>query len=106
MNTSADIKLHWLVKLQLGSPSPRGQRFALPARFDHQGEDWTSNAWSVVIEVDGMPDASGYQSGKAHFLAENPPHDWLTTGRRFTLCEGTLSIAEAEVLTPPTDSRG
>jgi hypothetical protein len=96
MTYSAKIRLHWLVS---GPPngSSRGPRFSLPARFDHQGEDWTNDAWSLVVNVDGAPDSQGYQIGTAKFLAPNAPQDWLSSGKQFTLFEGRLPVAKGEV---------
>lgn len=96
MMHTAKVRLHWLTS-GLSNHSPRGQRFSLPARFDHQGEDWTHDAWSLVVEVEGVPDAEGYQVGAARFLVPDAPDDWLSEGKRFTLFEGRLALAEGEV---------
>lgn len=97
MTHSAKVRLHWLVS---GSSnySPRGQRFSLPARFDHQGDDWTLDAWSLVIEVEGAPDHKGYQTAIARFLMPDAPNDWLLEGKRFTLFEGRIALVEGEVM--------
>jgi hypothetical protein len=93
---TAKVFLHWLVSSP-SNHSPRGQRFSLPARFDHQGDDWTNDAWSLVVDVEGVPDALGNQIGTARFLVSSAPHDWLSEGKRFTLFEGRLPIAEGEI---------
>jgi hypothetical protein len=77
--------------------SPRGIRFVRPVRFDHQGEDWTNNAWSLVISTEGLPNDQGCQFGSAMFLVPDAPHEWLSAGKRFTLYEGYLPIAEGIV---------
>jgi hypothetical protein len=41
----------------------------MPARFDHQGDDWTHDAWSLVFDLEGIP-ARGYQTGTARFLGK------------------------------------
>ena len=99
MTRTAEIKLRWLVGNGLRNYSPRGQRFALPARVDHQKEDWRNDACSVVVEMDGPPDAQGHQIGRAAFLVSGAPHDWLAPGKRFTLFEGDLAVAAAEIQT-------
>lgn len=81
----------------LANHSPRGQRFFLPARFDHQKQDWRNDAWSLIVEVDGLPDVRGYQSGRARFLVRYASQDWLAAGNRFTLFEGDLAVAAAEI---------
>jgi hypothetical protein len=96
MTRTAEVLLHWLVSGP-SNHSPRGQRFSLPARFDHQGEDWTKDAWSLVVDVEGVPDAEGHQAGTVRFLVPGAPHDWLSEGRRFTLFEGRVALAEGEI---------
>lgn len=49
------------------------------------------------MDVEGTPDAYGYQVGTASFLMPQAPHDWLSAGKRFTLFEGGLAIAEGEI---------
>jgi hypothetical protein len=96
MTHTAKIRLHWLVS-RPSKHSPRGQRFSLPARFDHQGEEWTNDAWSLVVEVEGVPDAEGNQVGTAWFLVPDAPQDWLSEAKRFTLFAGHLPVAEGEI---------
>jgi hypothetical protein len=96
MTQTAKVLLHWLVSGP-SNHSPRGQRFSLPARFDHQGEDWLDDAWSLVVEVEGVPDAEGCQIATVRFLVPDAPHDWLSEGKRFTLFEGRLALAEGQI---------
>jgi hypothetical protein len=96
MTHSATVRLRWLVTATSGE-LPRGRRFSTPARFEHQGDDWIRDAWSLVIETQGLPDAQGQQFATANFLVPNAPHDWLTPGKRFTLFEGKLALAEGVV---------
>jgi hypothetical protein len=97
MMRSAEVRLLWLVG-GLSNHSPRGQRICLPARFDHQSmQDWLDDAWSLVVEVEGIPDALGNQIGNARFLVPNAPHDWLSVGKKFTLFEGNLAVATGEI---------
>ena len=96
MNRTVKILLRWLVSAPPGQ-SPRGRRFSRPARFENQGDDWTQNAWSLVINSEGVPDAKGEQSATAKFLVADAPHDWLSAGKRFTLYEGKLALAEGVV---------
>lgn len=77
--------------------SPRGQRFVVPAKFDHQGDDWTSNAWSLVVESDKAVSADGSQVVNVGFLMPEGPQQWLSSGRRFSLFEGRLLLAEGVV---------
>lgn len=77
--------------------SPKSQRFVLPARFDHQRDDWKKDAWSLAIEVEGTPDESGKQNGITRFLVPNASQHWLSEGQRFTLFEGALSVGVGTV---------
>lgn len=97
MTRTAKTLIHWLVRDHATNGSPRGTRFSLPARFDHQVEDWKSNAWSLIVDVKGRVNAEGYQMASVRFLVPEAPHDWLSEGRRFTLFEGSLAVAEGEV---------
>jgi hypothetical protein len=87
MSRSARVLLHWLVDATAGKEPPRRSGFSRPARFDHQGEDWNNNAWSLVIKTEGKPDTDGGQFAIVQFLMREAPHDWLAVGRRFTLFE-------------------
>jgi hypothetical protein len=93
----ARIILHWLQQ-GAANHSPRGQHFTLPARFEHQGDDWIEDAWSLVVEVDGVPESNGQQYGIARFLMPTAPQDWLTAGKEFTIFEGELALARGSVV--------
>lgn len=95
MKQTVRIQLRWLVTVPRGQ-SPRGSSFSRPARFENQGNDWTHNAWSLDIKVEGVPDANGQQSATAKFVATDAPHDWLSVGKRFTLYED-IALAEGVV---------
>lgn len=99
MTRTVKIRLRWLPE---GSSSPllAGQSLARPARFDHQSDvEWLRNAWTLVVEVAGAPDAQGYQTGSAKFLVPNAPNDWLSEGSKFTLHDGKQAFAAGEVET-------
>ena len=98
MTQQAKARLKWLVPVPPGGSAPRGRRFSVPARFPHQGDDWTTNAWSLVVESDSRSDERGVQEVQVHFLMPNAPADWLARGRKFTLHEGQTPIAEGEIL--------
>jgi hypothetical protein len=92
MTHTAKVRIHWLA-----APPVQAQRIVRPARFDHQGEDWKKDAWSLVVDTENAPDTQGYQVGTAKFLSPEAPHDWLTEGKRFTLF-AEKAIAEGEVI--------
>ena len=95
MTRSAKVSLHWLYRPS--DDSPLGQHFSRPARFGRQGDGWTSDAWSLVVEVTGRPDDRGYQDGTVRFLMPEGPQAWLSVGEKFTLFDGRLAVAEGEV---------
>lgn len=74
--------MRWLVP---DDELPRGKQFSVPARFDHQGDNWTSDAWSIVIVTEARPDAERRQAATAWFLADEAPKAWLAPGKIFTL---------------------
>jgi hypothetical protein len=96
MTRTVKIQLCWSADARSNHPK-RAQRFSLPARFDHQDDDWTSDAWSLVIELTGLPDAQGYQTADAKFLVPNAPHSWLSEGKKFVLFDGNRELAAGEV---------
>jgi hypothetical protein len=98
MTQRIKARLNWMVPTAPDGSAPRGRRFSVPAKFDHQGDDWASNAWSLVIESDVKPDARGRQEVQVHFLMPDAPVDWLAHGRKFTLQEGRTPLAEGEIL--------
>lgn len=90
------VRLRWLAGAAGASHVVRG-RFSTPARFKHQDEAWTSNAWSVVVEPVGPESESREQDALAWFLVPNEPQQWLAPGARFELHAGR-AIAEGQVL--------
>jgi hypothetical protein len=96
-HTHAAVRLKWLKFAPDGS-APRPSRFAVPAKFDHQGDDWRSDSWSLVVEHDRTGDARVPQNVDVHFLADSAPVDWLVPGRKFVLFDGAEPLAECVVL--------
>lgn len=90
-------RLTWRIRRMEGVPYPRGERFATPARFERQGDDWTANAWSLVVQASEpvLPDAT--QPVRVRFLMDDAPQEWLSSGSRFELYEGRLLLAEGLV---------
>lgn len=79
-------------------------RLVRPARFSHQNlDEWMKDAWSMVLEPIGKFEGQP-QLARAHFLMPNAPEEWLHTGNRFTMYEGAVPLAAAEVLEVITPS--
>jgi len=100
---SAKVLLHWLNRPSDGSPLE--EHFSRPARFDHQGDDWTDDAWSLVVDVKGRPNTQGEQDGTARFLMPTAPQEWLSVGKKFTLFEGRTPVAKGEVKRVSPDAK-
>lgn len=83
-HTHVAARLKWL-KFTPDGLAPRPSRFAVPAKFDHQGDDWRSDSWSLVVEHDRTGDAGIPQKVDIHFLADSAP----VTG----WCEGASSCS-------------
>ena len=97
MKREVKVRLTWrgIRPARLGYP--RGKEFAMPARFEHQGDDWTKNAWSVVVLASTPVAPDSTQDVRVRFLMDNAPHEWLLSGRRFELHEGPLVVAEGTI---------
>lgn len=93
----ATAQLTWL-KFSPDGSAARPGRFAVPAKFDLQGDDWRNNSWSLVVQPLGELKARTRQEVEVHFLVEEAPVDWLTRGRKFILYDGSEPMAEGEIL--------
>jgi len=93
----ATARLSWLKFAPDGS-APRPKRFTVPAKFDHQGDDWRNDSWSLVVEHIRELNAREVQEVQVYFLMNDAPADWLTSGKRFILYDGREPLAEGVVL--------
>lgn len=89
--------LTWRINRPEGAPYPRGERFATPARFEQQGDDWAAEAWSLVVEAVGPVLTDSTQPVRVRFLIDDAPQEWLSSGSKFELYEGRLLLAEGVV---------
>lgn len=97
MQRDINARLMWKIPVPAGCDYPRGTTFSSPARFDHQGDAWSNDAWSVVVTASSAVTAAGTQDVRVRFLMENGPDAWLTPGRQFSLFEGRLLLAEGVI---------
>ncbi len=80
---------------------PPGPRYSTVAKFDTQTEkEWLKNAWSLVLNLEGTPDATLTQTAWVRFLADETtaPVEWLQPHRAFALFEGRKKVADGMVL--------
>ena len=98
MTQRVKARLNWMIPAGPNGSAPRGPKFSMPAKFDHQGDDWGADAWSLVVESSTTLGPRGAQEVQVHFLAPDAPSAWLVRGRKFTLQEGRNCLAEGEIL--------
>ena len=91
MSRKVQARLHWLIKMP-----EKPLEISRPARFDHQDENWTQNAWSLVVTTEKSCEES-YQTAVVRFLVPDAPHEWLSVGKRFTLFDGRSPLADGVV---------
>ena len=96
MTRRAKVRLRWLRSPAVAA-SLRTDRLCRPARFDHQGADWTAGAWSLVLSEGETLDEMGAQTATAQFLMPDAPHEWLAPGKGFTIFEGDQALVEGTV---------
>ena len=96
MNVTA--KLRWTTPGEGGRQSPpSGPNYSTVARFESQKESWPEEAWSLVIEFIGPPDATLSHCVHVNFLTEGP-QALLRPGSAFELMEGRQSVAKGTVI--------
>ncbi|MEZ5901354.1 MAG: hypothetical protein R3D51_17890 [Hyphomicrobiaceae bacterium] len=88
-----NARLQWLIPTGKNNISPRGARFSTVAKFDQQGDNWTEDAWSLVVQPVAWPDDRGEQDVFVQFLSASAPHGFLLKGSKFELHEGAKVIA-------------
>jgi len=98
----ATARIRWLRADEGGRlQPPPGPRYSTVALFEEQTEEqWRHEAWSLVIDLHGQPDDSGYQFADIRFLAEDGPTKWLQPSCMFSLYEGEKKVADGIVLEP------
>ena len=94
----AQATLRWLSPDEGGrSEPPTGPSYSTVARFKEQRVDWTTEAWSLVVEFE-VPPNDRQMVASVRFLVEDAPEELLHAGSEFELLEGTRLVAEGTVL--------
>jgi hypothetical protein len=94
-------KIRWLKPDEGGRHAPPAGQYSTVAKFEAQtDEDWTKDAWSLVLSLEGTPDENWTQTALVRFLVneESAPGQWLQPRSRFALFEGRKKVAEGTVL--------
>ncbi len=91
--------IQWLRPSEGGRKAPPdGPRYSTVIRFDQQRETWRNEAWSLVADLLGTPDAQFIQQAKVQFFAEGSPEHLLVPGSHFDLMEGDRIVGRGEIL--------
>lgn len=91
-------RVYWTPRESGGRDEPfAGVWYSTSAKFPEQ-TDWQVDGWSVVLEFDTPPSEQENPSmGKARFLVEDAPADWLFPGQAFEMYEGRRMTAQVEI---------
>lgn len=89
------VKVEWE---QSKRDRPTSGKYVTVARFFVEDDKWPEEAWSVILEFSKQGEEIDYTSGKAAFLVENAPVDWLKSGSVFEMFEGYKKTATVAVL--------
>jgi hypothetical protein len=97
---NVEAELQWRSKAEGGRSSvPSGPKYTTVARFASQGENWTRDAWSLVVEFLMPPDSQLRHRVRVHFLVEGAPKELLSAGSEFKFMEGARPVAHGRVTT-------
>jgi hypothetical protein len=100
MITRAEIR--WLRPDEGGRTiPPKGPQYSTVARFSTQtDEQWSQEAWSLVLSLEEGLGQDLRQKARVRFLADDAiaPKEWLKPGSAFELYEGRKRVAEGRVL--------
>lgn len=99
MSNQPVARIQWLNSAEGGRQQPpSGPTYTTVARFERQGDQWTNDAWSLVLDFMGSPDDRLCHQAKVRFLAESGPSGWLEKGSRFELMEGPRVVARGLII--------
>lgn len=76
---------------------PTSGQYVTVARFVEDRASWPSNAWTVVLQIQGDVYALPC-TANARFLSPDGPEDRFRPGVRFELLEGSQVTAVVDVL--------
>jgi hypothetical protein len=95
MTSPHSVVVHWAEEKRKSLPTS-GQ-YVTVARFPEDGEKWSADGWSVVLQIRGDVHAQPCKAD-ARFLSPEAPHERLRSGARFELLEGNRVTAIVDVL--------
>lgn len=75
------------------------QTFVCPAIFSYVDEQWDDvGFFSLCVEITQLQSKKNSVIATIHFLVENAPSEWLTTGREFFLLDGNKFVCRGKVI--------
>jgi hypothetical protein len=77
---------------------PRGPTYSTVAKFVDATANWSTNAWSVVLEYAESTNQPMECRASIRFLSDDAPEHLLTVGSHLDLYEGAKLVARAEVV--------
>lgn len=89
------VLVHWSDEKRKALPTSR--QYVTVARFPGNNLSWLSDAWTVVLDINGDVDAQPCEAD-ARFLSPHAPEEKLRPGVRFELLEGNRITAIVDVL--------
>ena len=99
LTTQPVARVQWLSAAEGGRKRlPLGSTYSAVARFEHQGDTWMSEAWSLVLDLVEPPDDHLCHLAKVRFLVEGGPAGWLAAGNSFQLMEGSRVVARGTII--------
>lgn len=99
----AKAEIRWIPTAEGGRSAPfEGDIYSTVSAWGDEGLD-ASEAWSVVLELEGKPDAKGTQRATVRFLVPDGPQHLIQCGARFALFEVDRKTVEGRVISEPAE---
>ena len=96
---SVTAKLRFLPPEQGGRRSRLiGPHYSTAAEFEGVSGGSSSEAWSIIATFRDAIDEGGDVTAEIEFLSPEAPQELLAKGARFTLVEGTRTVARGEFI--------
>ncbi len=99
MTECVKAKIYWIPEEEGGRKNiPNNYNYSTVANFEDIKDNFTKEAWSVVIDLQNAQKESQWVVADFKFLVESAPHALLYSGSKFKLYEGARIVAIGEVL--------
>ncbi|HPD01643.1 MAG TPA: hypothetical protein PLA01_09895 [Acetivibrio sp.] len=99
MNNNVKAKIYWISEKNGGRKNiPNSRNYSTVACFEDIKDQFSTEAWSVVIDLENAQKESNWVIADFRFLVESAPCNLLYTGSKFQLFEGRRLVAIGEIL--------